>query len=154
MRYIFLVICSFLPIVYHTYILVEEYQFIEFFFLLILGLVAVLVLYLGIAYMTVSIIRTETSIKGEYYTSRNREIRFDEIESVWINKIVNAIVIKDIHGTKIYIDMMLMDLQSILNDLYNKLDEEKTELVFAQLKKFYKGILLSSNLSELDAYKE
>lgn len=104
--------------------------------------------------MTVSIIRTETSIKGEYYTSRNREIRFDEIESVWINKIVNAIVIKDIHGTKIYIDMMLMDLQSILNDLYNKLDEEKTELVFAQLKKFYKGILLSSNLSELDAYKE
>lgn len=150
----FLVILGFAPIVTSFVIVMEYFEQLQMPIFIIGGVLIFLVIYLTIAYFTVSITRDHNGISCNYYWIRNKEIKYNEVEKVYINKVVNAIVLQDESGTKVYIDMMLIDLHVILNDIYNNVDKEKTEKLFKELKTFYKALLLKPNLEELDAYKD
>ena len=149
-----LVLLGFSPIITTFIIALEDNGFLQLPFIFIIVIMGLLVIYLVIAYTTVSITRESDRILGDYYWIRKREIKYQDIDEVYINKYVNAIVLKDVEGNKIYIDMMITDLHLILNELYRKVEKDMTKKLFTTLETFYKSALLKVNLEQLDAYTE
>lgn len=115
----------------------------------------IFLIYFGISFIIGFVIVHKTGLEGRNVLSpKTKRILYEDITRMKLNGFGNFVILETIESGPFYIDIIFKDVHLIFNAIYHNTPADIHEPLFLHLKQYYKLFHVTSNLSQLDYFKD